>query len=319
MRRVFKTVGILLVLVALFFVFEKIWANRQWFLEGRITKHILVVIVIGSFIYALSSFLLSTAWGRFLVWLGASNKTIKYAHAIYARTQIAKYVPGNVFHYAGRHVLGSRVGIGHGPLAGAAIYEIAGLLVASSSLAIIGIVFYGGNQTKTSVLSLSLIFFITLVVPVILNKVIIKFPKLRSFNFQDKRINEIIMGLVPTYLLYAVFFLISGGVLFEVVHAVSDIANIRQLGYVITTFAVSWIAGNVTPGASAGVGIREAIMVVSFTNLFGEPQSIFIALIFRMITVMGDFIYFLTSFAVRLDFVGMEAGNSGHLTKNDFN
>lgn len=314
MRRVIKTLGILLVLIALYFVFEKIWANKQWFLEGRITKHIVMVIVIGPLIYALSSFLLSTAWGRFLVWFGASNETIKHSHAVYARTQIAKYVPGNVFHYAGRHVLGSRMGIGHGPLAGAAIYEIAGLLVASNSLAIIGIVFYGINQTKISVLSLLSIFFITLLIPIILNKVIVKIPKLRSFNFQDRKINEIIMHLIPTYLLYVIFFLISGVVLFEVVHAVSDIDDIRQLGYVITTFVVAWIAGNVTPGASAGVGIREAIMVVSFTNLFGEPQSIFIALIFRIITVLGDFIYFLTSFAVRLDFIDREPSNSGHFT-----
>lgn len=303
MNKVFKTIGTILVFVALFFVFDKIWTNRLWFLERQFTKQIVMVIVFGSIVYALSCFLLSTAWQRFMIWFGQSNEAVKNCHAIYARTQIAKYIPGNVFHFAGRHVLGSQVGFGHGSLAGATIYEVTGLLVASSGLALLGIVLYGTNQIKVSALNISAIFFVTLLILLVLNKAIAKSPKLRGFNLQDKKITEIMMVLIPTYFLYVAFFLIIGGILFSVVYAVSDIENIHQLGFVITTFAVSWIAGYITPGASAGIGIREAVMVVSLTNFLGEPQSLFIALIFRIITVVGDLVYFLSSFAMRIDFL----------------
>jgi len=298
-----RTLGVIIVFIALFFMAEKIWSNRLWFLNRQFTKQIVMVIVFGSIAYALSCFLLSTAWQRLLVWFGQSNAAIKNCHAVYARTQIAKYIPGNVFHFAGRHVLGSQVGFGHGSLAGAAIYEVVGILVASSALVLLGIVFYGTNQIKISALSISAIFFVMLLIPLVLNKAIAKFPKLRGFNFQDKKITEIVMVLIPTYFLYVAFFLIIGGILFGVVYAISDIENIHQAGFVIIALAVSWIAGFITPGASAGIGVREAVMVVSLTNFLGEPESLFIALIFRMITVMGDFVFFLSSFAMRINFL----------------
>ena len=44
-------------------------------------------------------------------------------YAVYGRTQIAKYLPGNCFHFAGRQLLGRRLGHGQRRLALASLIE----------------------------------------------------------------------------------------------------------------------------------------------------------------------------------------------------
>ena len=55
-----------------------------------------------------------------------------------ARTQIAKYIPGNIFHFIGRHAMGRRFGFGHTPMVSAAVLEGIGLILAASLLALVG-------------------------------------------------------------------------------------------------------------------------------------------------------------------------------------
>lgn len=298
-RRSARILSIIIVFVALYFVADKIWSNRLWVYAKQFTRQILIIIFLGSILYALSGFLLSSAWRRLLLWFGHFNANVKETHAIYAYTQIAKYIPGNIFHIAGRHALGKQLGFGHGQLTGAAIYEVSGLLTASTALALAGTAFYGMNYMRLSVTNLLIIFISMLLLTLFSNKVITKLPKFKSLNMQEKKISEISTQLIPIYFLYLFFFVIAGVILCWVTNTVSHIDNLHQAGYVIMTLAVSWIVGFITPGASGGIGVREAIMIILLKNSHGESASLFIALIFRMITVLGDLLYFASSFALR--------------------
>ena len=298
-RRLMNILGIVIVFIALIFVFEKIWVNRFWIL-GQMTKQMTIILVFGSIVYALSCFLLSGAWQRLLVWFGQTDASIKDCHAVYGRTQIAKYIPGNIFHIAGRHVWGRKAGFGHIPLAGAAAYEILGLILASSTIALLYIVFWGSINGQISTLRIAAFFFVTLLIPLILNKIISSFPKLKDFRLQEKRPIEIVKGLMPVYSLYLLYFVIIGGILVGVVHNVSQIESISKAGAIISIFAVSWIAGFITPGSPGGFGVREAIIILFLSSFIGEPASLFVALIFRLITVTGDFLFLLGSYLIRL-------------------
>ena len=82
-------------------------------------------------------------------------------------------------------------------------------------------------------------------------------------------------------------------------HAELSIDNIAAL---IATFAISWLAGFITPGAPSGIGIRETILVVSLDKIFPGGQGVLIAILFRIITVAGDVLFF--------SMVGKGAGNT---------
>ncbi|MFV9646739.1 MAG: hypothetical protein ACNYWU_13025, partial [Desulfobacterales bacterium] len=61
--------GIVVVFIALIFVFEKIWVNKFRILS-QMTGQMAIMLVFGSIVYALSCFLLSGAWQRLLIWFG---------------------------------------------------------------------------------------------------------------------------------------------------------------------------------------------------------------------------------------------------------
>lgn len=58
---------------------------------------------------------------------------------IFARSQLGKYLPGNVVHIAGRHLLARELGYSHVALLLSTVFEFAGLLSAAGSYEILAI------------------------------------------------------------------------------------------------------------------------------------------------------------------------------------
>ena len=83
------------------------------------------------------------AWKTVLVSLenteGVSNQLL----ITYARAQIGKYLPGNVAHIAGRHVVSTTFGYSHPPLVLSILYEFLGLLSAAGPVSALALLFTG--------------------------------------------------------------------------------------------------------------------------------------------------------------------------------
>jgi uncharacterized membrane protein YbhN (UPF0104 family) len=60
---------------------------------------------------------------------------------------------------------------------------------------------------------------------------------------------------------------------------------LRSLLAVVTT---AWLLGFVVPGAPAGLGIREVVMIAMLEPSFGEANALLLALLYRITTVGGD-------------------------------
>ena len=132
---------LIVILLSFWFIGNKIYLNLDWFLELNFGFGKIILIFFAITIYSLSQFILSLAWRNLLLICGHKNISKNTCNLIYGKTQIAKYIPGNVFHFVGRHLLGLKEGINSAVLTGSAIYEILGLI--SSSLVIgLGIVIF---------------------------------------------------------------------------------------------------------------------------------------------------------------------------------
>jgi len=115
-----RLLGVALVVAACFFVGDRIVSTGVWTLVEAAGESLFVAVVLGAAAYTLSAFLLSVAWLVLLRCSGESGAPVRPSMSIYARTQLAKYIPGNVFHFIGRHVMGRKQGFGHGAMLSAA-------------------------------------------------------------------------------------------------------------------------------------------------------------------------------------------------------
>lgn len=295
-----RYVGLILVLVCFYYIGTRIRGNWQDLSAWRPGWFLLLACIAAILVYGGSSFLLSAGWYRLLQAAGHTPAChTAHIHSIYGRTQIAKYLPGNVFHFAGRHILGRQAGISHGALVAAALYEILGLISAASLLALAGMLLY-----QQSVAGFSLLQGLTLLAAGLTGALAIAIAapylaRLKGFQLPARDSLQTLVDLVYAVAFYFVFFAIVGGLLALLAYFATPSGPAIDVGRVVMVFAVAWLAGYVIPGASAGIGVREAVITAALAPMLGEALSVALALVFRLITISGDVVYFLVASAIR--------------------
>jgi len=245
-----------------------------------------------SFLYGLSNFILAYAWYK-LIRLSHKKKLDKYACTrIYARSIIAKYLPGNVFHIAGRHYLGIKEGIPSSALIYSAILELAGAVLAAAVVSSVGAISYIIDNYASLAISILAIIFLSLYVLSLTIKLLQHIPRTSLKILSNDNALTITGKLSPILFLHILFFLVSGILIVSTLALLTDIDNLRIVGITITVYASSWILGFITPGAPGGVGVREAIMIAGLRDVIGETESIILSILSRIVTTLGDVIFF---------------------------
>ncbi|MGB8212972.1 MAG: hypothetical protein WCE68_05380 [Anaerolineales bacterium] len=294
LRRAIQIFGILITLLALVFAFQRVWSIGQANWEKLISTQILLIIILGGLALGLNGFLLGWAWQKLLVWFGEATARPRTCLAVYGRTQIAKYLPGNFFHYPSRHVLGNRAGFHHPALVGALVYEIIGLLVAAGTIALIG--FPKGISLGNSIFIRLAILPVVLLLPLVVQFVLRRFSIGRRLGFPEKPVWEAVRELLPIWAIYLVFFLIEGLIFWGIIGVSTGKWSEVPFLYAVSTFAIAWVVGFLTPGSPAGLGVREAIMILILTAFVGAPAAAFVALVARLVVTLGDLVFFLLSY-----------------------
>jgi uncharacterized membrane protein YbhN (UPF0104 family) len=92
------------------------------------------------------------------------------------------------------------------------------------------------------------------------------------------------------------------GLLVLFVNEGSDTAS--QVFLICGAFVITWLAGSVTPGAPAGIGVRELVLLFLLKGLVLESDLLLAVLLSRVVTVAGDVLFFLAA----LCFLSRESG-----------
>jgi uncharacterized membrane protein YbhN (UPF0104 family) len=90
-------------------------------------------------------------------------------------------------------------------------------------------------------------------------------------------------------------FLLISGLIFTGVLEVFDVVPVSSINEIIVfsgAFIVSWLAGFITPGAPAGVGVREMVIIILLGGVANEASLLMAVVISRMITVIGDLLFY---------------------------
>ncbi|MBW1742616.1 MAG: flippase-like domain-containing protein [Deltaproteobacteria bacterium] len=303
LKRALWYTGYIVTVISVCYVCFNIWEHADSLLKQQDIRTLTLCLVVGSTVYAGAYTLLSLAWHYMLHSLDSSAR-MSNSYFIYARSQIAKYFPGNVFHYAGRQVLGKRSGLGHAQVATASFFETLLSIITALGIALIGIPYLSVPQhTKAALFVAGAAVFGLSVVGIYLFRVLSSvFPVINRHVGTIAKYNRaqwMSFTLVPM-LLYSLFFIIVGVVIWIVaLSSFSELQTSYMLPFVFTTvYASSWVIGYITPGAPAGLGVRDAIFFAGLSPYLGETRSLSLALVLRLITTIGDVIVYLTSFFV---------------------
>ena len=185
---IIKVLSVVLPLVALAFVAEKIWSVRTQILNRLDLTQSLILIFWGSILYAIDSLFLVLAWKQLVDWFSETQTSFLVALKIYGRTQIVKYIPGNIFHLPTRHILGRQVGLNHIPLLGATIFEIVGLILVASMISLFGFLASGMQIIQPA--WVFIYFFLVAISPLLLWIIFSKVPILHRIGLRQKSISE---------------------------------------------------------------------------------------------------------------------------------
>ena len=284
--------GWLLTGLALVFLGHQLWRSDPWTLAGAHATELAIAIAGGVLAYALAGWPLAEAW-RQLLGPGPAAAYPRQHRVLYGRTQIAKYLPGNVFHLVGRQVLGRRLSHPQGALALASLAEAASLLLVAGVLALP--LAWSGIERLPGMPPDWLVAVAATAVVVL---ACLGGRRLRDWRARVGHRNaDLSRGWAPRVLraasLHTTFFVVAGLVLWGVARAVCDPTGPPlDPATAIATMAMAWWAGFVAPGSSAGVGVRETVLVLTLEPSLGGDGAMLVALAFRLVTTLGDLLFF---------------------------
>lgn len=299
-RNITRLLGVALVVIACLFVADRFVSTRVWTLVEAGGEGFVVAVVLGAAAYALSAFLLAAAWLVLLRSSGEAGAPVRPSMSIYARTQLAKYIPGNVFHFVGRHAMGRSHGFGHGAMLWAAFLEGGGLIVAACFLALPGALLWLEPGAELSAAALAVLGGLLLFAPYALSYVLPRLARVRGLAARTFSAGSVTARIVPAYLFYVAFFVISGCIAWGLAASLG-VLSVSALPLLVASIATAWIAGYVTPGAAAGIGVREAVLIAVLSGTLGEANAALVAVAFRIVTLGGDLLFFALSFPLALN------------------
>lgn len=225
-------------------------------------------------LYGAANLLLAVAWQQVLAFLQIQVNTL-WAIRTYGVSQLAKYVPGNIFQFAGRQAIGMAAGISGAPLFKSTAYE---LIILSMAGVLFGILIIPLLWDAASELTM-LLCFVTMIIAV-------------GWGLSRYLSHH----LATAWRLHSSFLAISGMVFWGTLWMVSPQHHLPVCATTIFgAYVLAWLFGLVTPGAPAGVGVREAVLLFLLEKLILPGDLLLAIAVGRVVTVFGDFIFFITS------------------------
>jgi glycosyltransferase 2 family protein len=285
----------LLGIFAIIYVVNAFWSQRTILLSFLSFRETFAILTLGGIAYTLANIFLVMAWLVLLDCLGEKNIHKKIITSIYGKTQILKYIPGNLLSLPGRFILSTQAGIQKSSLIAASIYEIIGLLMGSSLIMSIGLLSANDKNLNALFPLSNLILLISIFSPLILSTLFLQFNFFKKIQvlsaFSRLKQREL---LIPGAL-YTSFFILSGAIFLSVLLFIFKEKSVIPFALAISIFSISWLVGFVTPGAPGGIGVRESLIIIMLTNYIDQPSSILIALLMRGVTIIGDILFYFIS------------------------
>jgi glycosyltransferase 2 family protein len=269
-KKIAYFVGGLISLISLFFSIYFIYQHQTEISFIEIIKNNTTQIIGLIIISTLLNLFLGLAWYQILLGRGVKvslNKAIK----IYGITQLAKYIPGNIFQFVGRQGIGMSEGINAKKLALSSLIEIILLSIVGG----VCFVLFAMNKYPS---------YINITFLIILIAIFFCIPNIKKND-------------IYSFFLY-LFYVFSTSLIFVYTFKiVSHNFDLSLKDYLNQSFAYifAWFLGFITPGSPAGLGIREITLAKILQTSITSLNLAVVIIISRLISLISDINFFLLS------------------------
>ncbi len=297
-KKIVKFLGNIITLLAIFFIFKKLFSSDIDYSDLFKAKNILFISIV---ILVQAAIVITNClpWTKLVEVL--TNKHLSFTDTVpvYAKSNLLKYLPGNIFQYVGRNELALKKNIPHVEVATATIIDVMMTVLAA---AIISVVFLSHfilsflgqhSQTIKIVLLIAFIVLIALLIVIYLlrNKLKLKTRKY-SYLLRPKTLKTLLFCLVYYIIVMMISSLMYMLVLIFVLNIPLDFSLFFKL---FSAYTLSWLIGFITPGAPAGIGIKEAVMVAVSGGLINVDIITLSMVVFRVLSTLSDALGFVFS------------------------
>lgn len=289
-KRIVRVLGALLALLCMVFIVRQFAQAGTWqkIVDSPYAGRLLGLSLLAAPVYMIGLIAAGVAWWSAQSAYMSVRPPLRPLFAVYAVTQFAKYLPGNVGHYVGRHVLLRRYDMPHaalvmGTLTEAGFMVLAALVWAASNLHVLL------PEAAVSLASWEMLLAETLALGALIT--VLQMCRRRSYHLNSLIPLKSPGRLLPVLPLHLALFAMMAAALMVPARAlpVSDSVMLLLPG----AAAASWVAGFLVIGAPAGIGVREAIFIALLRGQMAESDILLLAAGFRIATFGGDILFLL--------------------------
>ena len=271
--------------LTLFFLAKTLKDNWEQVLEIRISD--------SGWVSLGTAFIITTmahVWSA-VVWFSIIKEfhqkvNLRWAIRVYLLTNIAKYLPGNIWHFYGRITATKQVGV---PVEIATLSVLIEPLVMAA--AALGVALFGSTQESLFLQFLCFLAVISIIHPRILNPVIkylVKI-KLKVKKSDSEAATELKLERYPIkpFLGEICFVLIRGSGFLLTIFAFNSV-ELNHVFFIFSAFSLAWLLGLVVPGAPGGVGVFEATALALLEQKFSPGIVLSAVAFYRLISVLAE-------------------------------
>ena len=270
-KEALRVVGGMLGISGVVFVAFRLHGHAQQIDFKNFSKTICLLMGFLAVYYGLANLMLARAWWHLLSFLKVRTP-FRWAVRVYGLSQMAKYVPGNIVHLAVRQSYGMADGLPASSLVKSTVWEL-GLLAFSGAtyvLLILPLAFEGFPTFLTIG-----IFVVAIAIIEVVSRKWFGLSVGAAFSCQ-------------------ISFLAMAGLVFLAILALVGGTKISLIGspVICGAYVCSWLAGFVTPGAPAGIGVREMALIFLLEGRVEQADLLLAVVLGRVVSMVGDFLYF---------------------------
>lgn len=219
---------------------------------------------------------------------------------VYAKSWLARYIPGTVAWVAGRIFLASEYGISRSRLAISTLVETAAQIVGVGAVSLALLAsddrISGISPTLRWLVALGAVFFAGAMVPAVFNRLVSTAVRLSGRGTAIAIRWNVVLTSVALYGLGA---MISGTSYVLLARAIATGIGIDDLAFLIGAFGLAGVAGILTPFAPSGLGTRDGVQLILLLVILPAPLAAVIVVCGRIWSAVTDLLFYILAAGTR--------------------
>ena len=277
-RKWSRRAGLMLAACSVAYVAVRLVEYRAELAAAEVPPAVWLALPAFALLYAAAGVLLACAWRELLAAAG-QHVALRWSVTTHGLSQLGKYLPGNVFQFVSRQFIGAAGGLPHGVLVRSSLHELLGLAAAGVLLSVWALPLLDNRLGWLSA------------------------PPVAGLTLAGALAGARLLAgarIARALAAHLLFLLAAAGIFLSLLGMLSVQPAAAGWLPLCGAYTAAWLAGFATPGAPAGLGVRELALLVLLGGQVDAETLLLAVALGRVVTVLGDAVLFgATAWAAR--------------------